>query len=257
MYDKSLIHYRKARFLIDKLFFKLLRQKFDPTLQKLVEKHENKPMLIVGNGPSLNRTPLEEFKIPSVGMNKIDLLFKRTAWRPNYIICVNGLVMNQNKKIYRKSDIPIFLDFKAKYLGINGKNVNYFLVNPNLEFIDSYDSGFAAGATVTFSAIQFAYLVRANPIIIVGVDHNFKLNNTKASAIEKRQGEDENHFDPNYFQEGKLWGVPDLVNSELNYNIAKAKCEEVGIQIYDATIGGKLDIFEKISIEKALEMTSS
>ena len=36
------------------------------------------PILVVGNGPSLNITPLDEFaEVPSVGMNKIDLLYPR------------------------------------------------------------------------------------------------------------------------------------------------------------------------------------
>lgn len=253
MYSEKFKFYRKTRFLFDFLFYQLVKPS-TKYYDKLKAKHSGKPMLIVGNGPSLNDTPLEKFHIASIGMNKINILFDRTNWRPDYIYCVNGLVMLQNKRFFKKTKIPVFLDVKAAYLGLFGRSIKYFLNNPNIDFVEKMHNGLSQGATVTHFALQFAYKVGANPIIIVGVDHSFKLNNDTASAIEKRQGVDENHFDPNYFKEGSLWGVPDFDNSELNYKVAKEKFEKKGVKIYDATIKGKLDIFEKISIEEALNL---
>ena len=89
-----------------------------------------------------------------------------------------------------------------------------------------------------------------------GVDHNFKTSDTPADYV-KRSGPDTNHFDPNYFKEGAYWGVPDLERSESAYDAARQAFEADGRKIYDATIGGKLQIFEKISIDQALELTSS
>jgi len=60
-------------------------------LKSLKNKFKGETILVVGNGPSLKTTTLERFRIPSIGMNKIDLLYSNTNWRPNFIICINGL----------------------------------------------------------------------------------------------------------------------------------------------------------------------
>jgi hypothetical protein len=79
-------------------------------------RHKGGPILVVGNGPSLNETPLEEFAdLPAIGMNKIDLLFSRTTWRPSLIVCVNNLVAQQNRAAFAAIDIPVFLAWKCRW----------------------------------------------------------------------------------------------------------------------------------------------
>ena len=73
----------------------------------------------------------------------------------------------------------------------------------------------------------------------------------------KREGKDINHFDADYFKEGQYWGLPSLELSELGYRYAKAAFEQDGRMIYDATVGGKLDIFPKISVEQAKQLCSA
>lgn len=45
--------------------------------------------------------------------------------------------------------------------------------------------------------------------------------------------------------------MPDLDRSEEAYGAAKRAFEADGRKIYDATIGGKLEVFEKISLDEA------
>ncbi|MDP6075069.1 MAG: hypothetical protein QGI26_08775, partial [Myxococcota bacterium] len=67
-------------------------------------------MLIVGNGPSLNSTPLDDFShIPAIGMNKIDLLYPRVEWRPSLVICTNNLVIQQHAESLASSTVPVYL----------------------------------------------------------------------------------------------------------------------------------------------------
>jgi hypothetical protein len=76
---------------------------------------------------------------------------------------------------------------------------------------------------VTYSCLQIAAFSKSKSVNIVGVDHSFKLNPkevNKQHSIEGLVGEDENHFDPNYFK-NQLWGLPDLNGSEKAYEIAK------------------------------------
>jgi hypothetical protein len=95
-----------------------------------------------------------------------------------------------------------------------------------------------------------AYWMGANPVILFGVDHSFKFTGPDAT-YQRRTEPDSNHFDPNYFKEGGYWGTPDLLQSEIEYEMARTAFEETGRYVFDATVGGKLEVFEKITLSEA------
>ena len=90
-------------------------------------------------------------------------------------------------------------------------------------------------------------------MILFGVDHSFK-SKGRALDIVKAEGEDENHFDPNYFANGVRWGIPDLDGSERDYQTAYEVFRANGRRIFDATIDGKLDVFPKIGLDEARKL---
>ncbi|NNL78813.1 MAG: DUF115 domain-containing protein [Desulfobacterales bacterium] len=251
MFKQVLSATRPARYWIDEITFK--SSPVRNQLKELKDAYAGKPLLVVGNGPSLNNTPLDEFSnIPAIGMNKIDLLFDRVNWRPSMIVCINNLVIKQHWRSFVQSQIPVYLSWKGRWFvkrKFRGK-VNYFLDLKSPEFSTELPNGIGMGGTVTYSALQIAYYMGANPVILFGVDHNFAFKG-KPLEYSKRTGADSNHFDPNYFKEGDWWGLPDLEASEAGYSNAKAMFENDGRRIVDATIGGKLDIFEKVSVSAA------
>jgi hypothetical protein len=215
-------------------------------------------MLVVGNGPSLNYTPLELFVgVPSIGMNKIDLIYPRTTWRPVLVVCLNNLVAMQHQSALTTSDIPVFISWKARwYLRRESRSkVNFFNTTQSNAFSKNAVEGFGSSATVTYIALQMAYWMGADPVIIFGVDHSFKYSGPEAT-YQKRKGPDTNHFDPNYFKSGSYWGTPDLDQSEIDYKLARQAYEAAGRKVYDATVGGKLDVFEKISVPQALALAT-
>lgn len=225
-------------------------------LEDLKGRFEGKPMLVVGNGPSLNSTPLDKFAgVPSLGMNKIDMIFPRTTWRPTMIVTVNGVVVQQHAEHFAVSEIPVYISWKARWLmprRIRNK-VNYFYQWPGHEFSNDITKGVGVAGTVTYACLQFAYYMGANPVVIFGVDHNFS-KDSKSPVYETRKGPDSDHFDPNYFAAGTKWGIPNLDRSELAYRTAKDAFEKSGRSVFDATVGGKLDVFEKISVDRALSI---
>ncbi len=226
-------------------------------LLHLKDRHRFRPLLVVGNGPSLNRTPLDDFSnVPAIGMNKIDLIFPRVQWRPELIVCVNNLVARQHQDFFVASKIPVFLAWKTRLMlrRHNRPKLNYFDLNASNEFSTDATSGFGSSATVTYIALQIAYWMGAEPVVLFGVDHSFKFSGPKAT-YEKRSGDDENHFDPNYFRSGSVWGTPDLDQSEKDYKIARDAFEADGRHVFDATIEGRLAVFEKITVEEARSIT--
>jgi len=240
------------RYGLDNLLYRL---NYDQRiLKELRNAYSNRPLLVVGNGPSLNRTPLAKFaKLPSIGMNKIDLIFGNTEWRPSFIVCLNNAVARQHQDAFAASDIPVFLAWKSRWLlrSKNRKAVNYYPVTASNSFSYNPLQGFGSSATVTYIALQLAHWMGADPVILFGVDHSFKFEG-RAGTYQKRKGPDVNHFHADYFSAGSVWGTPDLQRSEREYQLAKDAFEKHGRKILDATIGGRLDIFPKISVEDAL-----
>lgn len=237
------------RLKIDAVLYKILNRK---NHWELLEPLKGKDVLVVGNGPSLRKTELERINMVSIGMNKIDLLFDKTSWRPDIITCVNGLVTRQNRKFFNSTDIILVLPARAWYMGVRHRKnvlfVNTVGVNDFLSDITK-SVGFC-GRTVTYTALQIAATLNPKSVNIVGVDHNFSKKAENGSmSIEKFEGNDDNHFDPNYFK-GQLWGLPDLEGSEAAYARAKAYFDNVGIPITDYTIGGKCQIFVKKDVSE-------
>lgn len=245
---------RPVRYAADAALYSLLADK--SALLSLRDKHKGSPMLVVGNGPSLNQTPLDKFAdIPSVGMNKIDLIYPRTTWRPSVVVCLNNMVAKQHQDQFADSSIPTFVAWKARWM-IQRKNrnrLNYFDSLISNDFSGNALRGFGSSATVTYIALQMAYWMGASPVILFGIDHSFSYSG-EDGTYQKRVGEDPNHFDPQYFQEGSYWGTPDLIQSEHDYAIARRYFELKERKIFDATVGGKLQVFEKISVAAALDM---
>lgn len=250
MITKLVLLTKRPRHLFDYFTYHLFGDK-RPILD-LKDRYQGKPMLVVGNGPSLNQTPLDDFyQVPAIGMNKIDMLYRRVQWRPSLVVCNNFLVSKQHRDFFAKSDIPVFLAWKSRWImPRNTKNVSYFLNDPNWDFSKSPEQRVGSAGTVTYTALQLAWHLGANPVILFGVDHSFVADGKK-NEIQKREGADVNHFDPNYFASGTYWGLPNLETSEIAYMNTRRAFEEDGRQVLDATIGGKLQIFPKITVDEA------
>ncbi len=256
MLTKLVLSTRGFRYWVDSILYHLRYRHGNKRLEVLKNRYRGRPILVVGNGPSLNKTPLDDFrKVFSIGMNKIFLLFPRVKWRPNIILCINNLVIQQSWPDLLKSGIPTFLSWKGRWFidRSSRKSFNYFLSLPSSDFSSNPLDGVGSAGTVTYAALQFAYFMGANPIILFGIDHSFNCSGT-ANEIVKMEGPDPNHFDPNYFADGQNWGLPNYQTSELAYRNAKAAFEADNRKIYDATIGGKLDIFPKISVNEARQI---
>ncbi|RJR15189.1 MAG: DUF115 domain-containing protein [Nitrospiraceae bacterium] len=214
------------------------------------DRHKGQRCVIIGNGPSLNRMDLSFLKDEiSFGSNRIYLGFEKWGFKPTYYVSVNQLVIEQSMKEILKIPVPKFLALNSldgvsdtsgiillKTTGLPSDSVPPFSVDPR--------SCIWEGFTVTFVAMQLAWYMGFSEVVLIGVDHHFVTTGPANKEILS-EGQDPNHFDPRYFGKGVRWHLPDLVNSEVAYRIAKMAFEADGRRIVDATVDGKLTIFPK------------
>jgi hypothetical protein len=226
---------------------------------QLGDKYNGKKCIILCNGPSLNSVDfnrLRELNIFTIGLNKINLMFDSNEFRPDIIACVNSFVIDQNMDFYLQTEIPLFLDYagvkRTGRLGELSRKANaHLLHSANVvgQFSKNITKNICQGYTVTYVAFQVAYFLGFTEIALVGCDHNFASKGATNSTIQQKTTE-ENHFIPNYFAPGSFWQLPDLLGSEFHYQIAKEIFEQNRRNVFNCTTGGKLEIFNRISLDQ-------
>ena len=224
-----------------------------PKLEQFRNKHKDEDCFIIGNGPSLNEMDLSLLNdYYTFGLNKIHLIFDRKPFDLSYHVAVNPHVIRQSKKEISNLNCQSFLSYVPAWINrVISDNIYYLGDTESNEFFyKDITKGMRQGHTVTYVAMQLAYFMGFKNIYLIGVDHNFNQQG-KPNETQKMSGNDPNHFDPNYFK-GQVWQLADLEGSEMHYLIAKYVFEKDSRNISDATQQGKLDIFQKLSFEKAL-----
>lgn len=223
-------------------------------LRALKDGHVGEKAVILCNGPSLLKTDFTKLKNTfTFGLNKINLLFDRDEFRPSCIVSINRLVIEQNCDFFRTTSIPLFLDS----CGLTSGSVP---PKQNVTYLHSSDHGFARdcsvsisqGSTVTYAALQLAFHMGFQEVTLVGCDHDFAAKGTPHSRVVSG-GEDPDHFDPRYFSGGQVWQLPDLFESEVAYMKARRAFEAADRKLYNSTVGGKLELFERVELANFLE----
>ena len=219
-------------------------------LSKLREIHMGERCFIVANGPSLRRTNLDFLKNEvTFGLNRIYVYFEEVSFRPTYYVAVNSLRLKQFSGEINNLDMPKFLNWNGRQYFSSHDNSFLFLkakLVVNDFFQHELTEPMVFGATVTFAALQIAYYMGFQTAIIVGLDHNYFNQGTPSATEVHTNDQDETHFHPNYIPKGFKLQVPDLLRSEIDFQLARDAFERDGRQILDATIDGKCTIFEKV-----------
>jgi hypothetical protein len=95
-----------------------------------------------------------------------------------------------------------------------------------------------------------------NPIYLVGCDTAYVAAERAVEAgicpevVARREGADPDHFDPNYLRGGDAWRVPDVAGMVADYHAARRACDAIGVTVYNATVGGRLEEFPRVSYER-------
>ena len=238
----------------DRLKWELSGYAFDSKrkLKALKNKYKGEKAVIMCNGPSLNKVDFKLLgNVFTFGLNKINLLFDRSEFRPSAIVAVNSYVIEQNKDFYNYTDIPVFLDSKGHQIIKKRNKVTFLHSTPVKTFVRDCSISISQGGTVTFVAMELAFHMGFTEVALVGCDHYF---NSKGplNTLVKSGKEDSDHFDSRYFAGGQLWQLPDLPQSEYSYYLADNAFKTHGRKIYNATDGGHLEIFERIALKDFL-----
>lgn len=231
----------------------------DRKLAALKDKHKGQRCFVIGNGPSLRISDLDRLKGEiTFAANKIYLAFDRTDWRPTYYNVEDNLVIQQNyEAINSLHGFTKLLRWLPNGLLSGGENTIWYEMHvlPSSAYPDFSPSpldGLSCGYSVTYTSLQFAYFMGCAQIYLIGVDFSFSISNVDKNGRVVSGGEI-NHFVPNYYKKGELWYPPRLELQEQALIYARDYCVVRGLKIFNATRGGKLEVFPRVDLDRLLQ----
>lgn len=227
-------------------------------LQKVRNAHAGRRCFIIGNGPSLNAADLEKLKENgeiTFAFNRIYHIFDQTSWRPTYYVSQDqkmlaGCAADVEKIQAEIKFIPAEMDW---YEDIHIKGIQPFhIVNRDVgdypDFSEDIAKCVVNSKTVVYSAIQIAVYMGIREIYLIGVDHHFHTSiNDKGEIIVDPTAKD--YFCAAYNQDKTDLYIPNTDKSTLTFAAAKRYADSHGIKIYNATRGGKLEVFERVDFD--------
>ena len=214
--------------------------------------HDGCRCVILANGPSLNSTPLHllEGEI-TIGLNRVHLLEDRFGLTPSYVVVSD--VISQLQYIpdqLAAIPVPKFVNWNGRH-HVKGEKFYYFKTTFHPRFSTNFAKAVYGGHSVTFAALQLAYFMGFTRVILVGKDHSYAASGVPTAPVIST-GRERNHFAPGYYDPGELWRVPDYKGEELAYRMARDVFAAEGRRVMDATVGGRLAVFEKVDLAMAL-----
>ena len=227
------------------------------TLEAFRNRHAGQRGFILGNGPSLKQLDLSLLADEiTFGVNGIFYLFEEMGFKPTYYVVEDKLFAEDRIEDVDKlsGTQRIFGDY-LKYCFADRDDVIW----ANVRFDYREYPGFPhfsrdaaehlwVGGTVTYLCMQLAYFMGLREIYLIGFDHSYTI--PKDAVLDGTEitstSDDPNHFHPDYFGKGRRWHQPRLDRMERGYRRALQAFQSDGRSIYNATAGGKLEIFPRM-----------
>lgn len=214
-------------------------------LEKFRDCNVGKRCFIVATGPSLNKKDLDILHQNgelSISMNAITEIFHDTKWRPDYYLTTDW--RTQEIVDFETLDVENIIvgDFSQDFM--KSKHSENIYISHVIQEVDEdcepkFSTDFSkccrACGTITYICMQFAVYMGIKEIYLLGVDF---------SGYGK-PGETYAHF-----YKDKAKAAICFSNQCINaYRSAKRYADEHGIKIYNATRGGKLEVFERVDFD--------
>lgn len=228
------------------------------SIKKFKDIHKGETCFIIGNGPSMRFSDLDrinELKVKSFACNKIFLGFNETKWRPDYFFVSDSKILkdihiDEVGLPYKKMFFP--RSQKAHFKKGNFYNeLQHDWLKDSLFSFDAHTGVYAYGTIIT-EMLQFAYYMGFSKVYIIGVDFSYNMQSVDKKDQTFVSGGN-NYFIKGYEKEG---AVLNLSSPEANINgfkAAKKGFESKGREIYNATRGGKLEVFVRKNLDEVFK----
>lgn len=213
---------------------------YNNKITRLKGKYEDKKRcFIVATGPSLNRNDLEVLKKNkefSISMNRIYNI--EPIWYPDIYVVIDSVLMLEDAPKIRDYHAPVKIYADAN-LPPDDDGMVIHCVSSSPEKMPRFSEDVAqkvyGGVTVTYSCIQLAVYLGFKEIYLLGVDCNYEKTSRKNHFYNIAANDNHEHY------------VDGMI---LAYEAARQYADSHGVKIFNATRGGKLEVFERVNFDE-------
>jgi len=257
---------REKRSRLRYIWRRLLRDSapHDAKWGPLLGRYAGKRAFLIGNGPSLNRTPLyllrDEYKMC---FNRFYLMLERLNWQPDFHVVVDNLVLNDMLgELDHLSTVTRHLFLPD--IHVRGEEYHRVVKQyENLYWLRHHGGGIGfstrapkvfGGGSVIYEGLQVLRFLGFTEVALVGVDLNFQLHKTvnavkgDPNGIEPKADDDPNHFDPRYFGKGRRYHQPEqhvVDNIRNRLRDVASVMDRIGLRVLNAGYDSTVDFFER------------
>ncbi|MEY8337953.1 6-hydroxymethylpterin diphosphokinase MptE-like protein [Lachnospiraceae bacterium 62-35] len=237
----------------------------DNKIKELKDIHYGKACFIIGNGPSLVPKDLESISnsgIVSFASNAIYKIFGQTSWRPTYYVLqdqqvIDGLVTkfsefaDVSKGLFVRRDVykQLSEDVLKKDNLYLPRLIMHIRKDKYYDFFEDLSYGASDGCTVTYFMMQIAYYMGFKKIYLVGIDHNFPTQFDENDNIIITNAKKQHCFEDS---KEIIMNPARVLETTYAYKSAKLFFDSKDIKIYNATRGGRLEVYKRINLEEAI-----
>lgn len=223
-------------------------------------KYKGRRCFLIGNGPSLQAedlTLLHEKGEITFGFNRIYNIFDRTPWRPTFYISQDEKMLAGCADTVNENEMGVkFIPIQMRWWhGITVRGAQEFrIIDQNVEdprqfgFSDNIAKGIYNSSTGMYTAAQIAAYMGFSEVYFIGVDHHFRISqNNKGEVVVDNSVKD--YFTDKYNEDKDKLFIPNTEKSTLTYVAMKNHCDQRGIRVFNATRGGKLEVFPRVDFD--------
>lgn len=218
---------------------------------------------IIGNGPSLKREDLDLLKNEKTfAFNRIYSMYPYTDWRPTYYMIIDKAIIHtmnhENEKELGAgyifvADRRLAQKYKDQNAHQIGKEVSVpihiYKRVPIKNIKEDVSQCFSFPQSVTITAFELAFYMGFKEIYLLGVDHSFAVEIDASGKKHTNKGI-ESHFKED--NDKSLYAsCIDALTKE--FETCKRYADQHGVKVVNVTRGGKLEVFERDSLENVLE----
>jgi hypothetical protein len=258
-------NYRRS---IRKTYINMRVKKLASSVKKFKDIHKGESCFIIGNGPSLTGEDLNKIKNQvSFASNRINLLLDETNWVPYYYSFIDARIAdNFFEEVYKMEKKQMFVvvtdDGYTSLKKHFKKNCHYLrsfhehLKNGLPKFSEDLSKKIHTHGTVTYVNIQLAIYMGFENIYLIGVDNNYAINQFQGGRVEiNKEMIGKDYFKDSYYNSIEYAKqVPNNVFAMTQaYLSAKHHCVQKGVKIYNASRGGKLEVFPRVDLDQLFD----
>jgi hypothetical protein len=250
-------------------------------LSSFKNKYVGKRIFLVGNGPSLAKTPLDLLQGEyTMAMNRINLIYDKTIWRPTFFWATTDDIRNIPEFRYDvlktiELGITTFAWDRLRDCLGNHDNVHYLKCHldynhglPDSSPLDWWSDDITEGVykfgTSMLPAMQVILYMGFDTIYLLGSDLGYSdslmykaLTHHKVRSLSKRLHVDRmrlkvlaRNFDKNHFSTSYGSGQArkaEVINHRMigAHGAIKAVAKQRGVKVFNASLGGNLEVYPR------------